>query len=82
MTEALQRACAIGSDGGEGRIGEVLDGVHLNPAAVFPIAQGMPSAAANTQVPDGEGYAAGDLPGFDVGADARASQGPGGEAGV
>ena len=44
----LQRSCAIGPDGGEGHIGEVLDSAHLNPSAVFSIAQGKIPVAANT----------------------------------
>lgn len=44
----LQCVFAVGVDGGEGHIGEVLDSAHLNPSAVFSIAQGKIPVAANT----------------------------------
>lgn len=57
----------------------MLDGADLDPAAVFAVAQGKVGVAATAQVPDGKRHVAGDLPRVDVGFNARAAQGPGGE---
>lgn len=58
----------------------MLDGTDLNPAAVLAVAQGEVGIAAAAQVSDGERHVAGDLPRVDVCFNARATQGPGGEA--